>query len=173
MTHEQLTFDSLTLADQYKEEKSISSVRKYGVTLVCEGSVEYNAAFEISINQPDRVFELATNQLGLNRKPVEEFWCLCVDTKNKPIGLHMISRGSINSAIVGTREVFTAAVLNNAASVILMHNHPSGEPSPSQSDIDLTKRLVHAGEILGIKVLDHIIIGERKYVSLKEKGILV
>ena len=169
MTHEQLTFDSLTLAD-HKEEEEINSIMKYGVTLVSEGSVEYNAQGKIT--QPESVFNFATDRLGLNRKPIEEFWCLCVDTKNKPIGLHMISRGNINNAIVGTRELFTAAMLNNAASVILMHNHPSGEPSPSQADIDLTSRLVSAGEILGIRVIDHIIIGENTYVSLKEKWLL-
>ncbi len=169
MIHEQLTFDSLTLAN-HKEEEEINSIMKYGVTLVSEGIVEYNA--QEKITQPESVFKFATDRLGLNRKPIEEFWCLCVNIKNKPIGLHMISRGNINNAIVGTREVFTAAMLNNAASVILMHNHPSGEPSPSQADIDLTSRLVNAGEILGIRVIDHIIIGENTYVSLKEKWLL-
>ena len=96
---------------------------------------------------------------------------ICLNTKNKVIGVFEISHGNVNSSIVGTREVFQKALLANAFSIILMHNHPSGECTPSREDIEVTKRLVEAGKILGIEVLDHLVIGDR-YCSLKEKGYL-
>ena len=78
----------------------------------------------------------------------------------------------MNASLVHPRELFRAAINNSAAAVILIHNHPSGDPSPSQEDIALTKRLLDAGRILDISVLDHVIIGDGKYVSFKEKGII-
>jgi DNA repair protein RadC len=80
--------------------------------------------------------------------------------------------GSLNASIVHPREVFKEALKRSAASIICMHNHPSGDPSPSREDIEVTKRLVECGKLIGIDLLDHIIIGEQKYVSLKEKGYL-
>ena len=87
------------------------------------------------------------------------------------VGIEEISVGSINSSIVHPREVFVPAIKRSCASVILVHNHPSGDPTPSQEDINITKRLVEGGKILGIEVVDHIIIGDGKYVSLKDKGL--
>ncbi|MDF2592622.1 MAG: repair protein RadC [Clostridia bacterium] len=87
------------------------------------------------------------------------------------VGVEEISVGSINSSIVHPREVFVPAIKRSCASVILVHNHPSGDPTPSQEDINITKRLVEGGKILGIEVVDHIIIGDGKYVSLKDKGL--
>ena len=80
--------------------------------------------------------------------------------------------GSLNSSIVHPREVFKEAFRRSAASIICAHNHPSGDPSPSKEDIDVTKRLIECGRLIGIEILDHLIIGEKKYVSLKEKGYL-
>ena len=80
--------------------------------------------------------------------------------------------GSLNASIVHPREVFKEAFRRSAASIICLHNHPSGDPSPSREDIEVTKRLVECGKIIGIEILDHLIIGEHKYVSLKEKGYL-
>ena len=82
-----------------------------------------------------------------------------------------MSTGSLNSSIVHPREIFKRAVLQNAASIIICHNHPSGDPTPSQEDINTTKRIYDAGKILGIELLDHVIIGDNKYTSLKEKGV--
>jgi DNA repair protein RadC len=96
---------------------------------------------------------------------------LCLNTKNKVAGAHIISQGSLSASIVHPREVFKAALLNNSASIILAHNHPSGDPEPSREDVETTKRLVEAGEILGIRVLDHVIIGEQ-YLSMKEEGLM-
>jgi len=100
----------------------------------------------------------------------EHFVVLLLNTKNKVIGRETVSVGSLNAAVVHPREVFRAAVKRSAASVICAHNHPSGDPTPSPEDIALTHRLAEAGRVMGIEVLDHLIIGEQAYVSLKERG---
>lgn len=100
----------------------------------------------------------------------EHFVCLYLDTKNTVIHRQTIFIGSLNASIVHPREVFREAVRRSAASIICAHNHPSGNPSPSQEDIQVTKRLCEAGKLVGIEILDHLVIGDRKYVSLKEKG---
>ncbi|WP_245243548.1 RadC family protein, partial [Mesobacillus selenatarsenatis] len=100
----------------------------------------------------------------------EHFVCLYLNTKNQVIHRQTIFIGSLNASIVHPREVFKEAVRRSAASVICVHNHPSGDPTPSREDIEVTKRLAESGKIVGIELLDHLIIGENKYVSLKEKG---
>lgn len=99
----------------------------------------------------------------------EHLIVLFLDTKNRIIHKQTIFIGSLNASIVHPREIFREAVKRSAASIICVHNHPSGDPTPSQEDIQVTKRLVEAGKIMGIELLDHIIIGNQKYVSLKEK----
>lgn len=100
----------------------------------------------------------------------EHFKALYLNTKNEVIHRQTLFIGSLNSSIVHPREVFKEALRRSAASFICIHNHPSGNPEPSKEDIDVTKRLKEAGKLLGIELLDHIIIGDRKYVSLKERG---
>jgi DNA repair protein RadC len=102
----------------------------------------------------------------------ERFTVLFLDAKNKVIKHEFISVGSQTASIVHPREVFTAAVKNKAVSIIPAHNHPSGDPSPSREDIEVTKRLIEAGKTLDIHVLDHVIIGNNsgRWISLKEKG---
>ena len=107
---------------------------------------------------------------GLEDESQEVFGILSLSTKNEVIGFHTLFRGTINSCVIHPREVFKAAILNNAASIVLFHNHPSGNPSPSNADIEFTNRIVEAGEIIGIEVLDHIIIGHQCHMSLKEGG---
>ena len=97
---------------------------------------------------------------------------LALDTKNKVIGVFTVSTGSLNASIIHPRDVFQRAILSNAASVILVHNHPSGDPSPSSEDVELTKKLAAAGKMLDIDVLDHVVIGAGRYVSLKENGVI-
>ena len=98
---------------------------------------------------------------------------MCLDTKNKVTGLFKVSQGSLNSSIVHPREVFKRALMQNSNSIILAHNHPSGDVTPSGEDISITRRLQEAGDILGIKVLDHLIIGAGgRYKSFKEDGII-
>jgi DNA repair protein RadC len=102
----------------------------------------------------------------------EHFVCLYLNTKNQIIHKQTVFIGSLNASIVHPREVFREALKRSAASVIAAHNHPSGDPAPSREDIEVTKRLVECGKIIGIDLLDHLIIGENKFVSLKEKGYL-
>jgi DNA repair protein RadC len=102
----------------------------------------------------------------------EHFVCLYLNTKNQVIHKQTIFIGSLNASIVHPREVFKEALKRSAASIICLHNHPSGDPAPSREDIEVTKRLVECGKIIGIELLDHLIIGENKFVSLKEKGYL-
>ncbi len=100
----------------------------------------------------------------------EHFVALYLNTKNHVIHKKTIFIGSLNASIVHPREVYKEAFRYSAAAIICLHNHPSGDPSPSREDIDVTKRLVETGKVIGIELLDHIIIGDQKYVSLKEKG---
>lgn len=111
-----------------------------------------------------------TRDLELARR--EYFVALYLDARNRVLVRETVSVGSLNASIVHPREVFRAAVRHAAASVILAHNHPSGNPEPSPDDIALTRRLAEAGRLLGIEVLDHLIIGRGSYVSLKTRGIL-
>jgi DNA repair protein RadC len=107
----------------------------------------------------------------LKGKKKEHFLVLCLDTRNRLIDCKLVSIGSLDTSIVHPREVFKEAVSSCAASVIFAHNHPSGDPEPSKEDVELTRRLVKAGEIIGIDVLDHIIVCDKSYVSLKAKNL--
>lgn len=101
----------------------------------------------------------------------EYFFCLHLDGKNRISCLDCVSVGSLNQSIVHPREVFKTALLSSAAAIILVHNHPSGDPTSSKEDREITRRLKEAGELLGIRVLDHIIVGE-SYYSFVEQGLL-
>lgn len=122
-----------------------------------------------TVKTPDDVARLM--QGALRGKKQEHFLTLLLDTRGQLIKTVEVSVGSLDSSIVHPREVFREAVSASAASVIFVHNHPSGNPEPSQDDIELSKRLAQAGEIMGIDVLDHVIIGEKKHVSLKRQGL--
>ena len=98
----------------------------------------------------------------------EEFHIVCLDTKNQVITTHMISVGTLDASLVHPREVFRPAIKDSAASVILVHNHPSGDPTPSHEDRIVTKRLEEAGKTLGIDVLDHIVLGDSGGASIRE-----
>ncbi len=104
--------------------------------------------------------------------PNEHFLAMLLNTKNHVIAVTPVSTGSLNASIVHPRELFQRAILSNSASVILAHNHPSGDPSPSPEDLELTQALAAAGKVLDIAVIDHIILGDGYWVSLKERGIL-
>lgn len=100
----------------------------------------------------------------------EHFVTVYLNTKNQVLHKQTVFIGSLNASIVHPREVYKEAIRRSAASVICFHNHPSGDPSPSREDIEVTKRLAESGKLLGIELLDHIIIGDKQYVSLKERG---
>jgi DNA repair protein RadC len=119
---------------------------------------------------PGQVFEYFHHEFRDHRK--EHFLVLLLDGKNRIIRRVQISEGSLNQSIVHPREVFAPAVKESAAAVILVHNHPTGDPAPSTEDIAITRRLKEAGDIMGIKVLDHIIVGDGEYVSFVERGLI-
>ncbi|MDU2830413.1 MAG: DNA repair protein RadC [Anaerococcus sp.] len=122
------------------------------------------------INSCDDVFYLMKNKFLDTKK--EHFYAILLNTKNAIISKEIISTGDLNSSIVNPRECFTRAVRKSANSVIFVHNHPSGNPKPSQNDKLITERLVKAGEILNISVLDHIIIGNNEYFSFRKENII-
>lgn len=142
------------------------------------------AAFEISrradaqkkwysnkkITSPQDIAEIFIPLLRDELK--EKFYVICLNTANKIIKNELISVGNLNSSVVGIREVFKVAIENNSANIILLHNHPSGNPEPSKEDITLTKKLVEAGKLIDINVFDHIIIAGNNYTSLVEKRLI-
>lgn len=123
-----------------------------------------------TIRKPEDVFHLMRFEVGHLMQ--EEFWILPLDTKNHVICKHRISLGTLNSAIVHPRECYRYLIQRAAASWVAVHNHPSGDSTMSHEDIQLTKRLAEAGELLGIELLDHVIVSTDNYCSLKERGIL-
>ena len=122
-----------------------------------------------TIKSPENVDTFARNFLQLHEQSEEYLYMICMNVKNVITSVFELSHGNVNSSIVGIREMFQKALLANAVSIIVMHNHPSGDCKPSAEDIAVTKRMVEAGKILGVEVLDHIIIADG-YCSLKEKG---
>jgi DNA repair protein RadC len=109
---------------------------------------------------------------SIKDKAKEHFKLILLDTRNKIIGISTISIGTLNASLVHPREIFKEAIIHNSASVVLAHNHPSGDPEPSEEDLTITKRLVDSGKILGIEVIDHIIIGKTNFSSFKERGLI-
>jgi DNA repair protein RadC len=105
-------------------------------------------------------------------RATEEFWAILLDAKNRPIGLAQISIGCLTWTVVHPREVYGPAVRLGAGAVIVAHNHPSGDPEPSTQDITLTERLASAGELLGIPLLDHLVCGDKSFVSLRTRGVI-
>jgi DNA repair protein RadC len=125
---------------------------KFGPALCCAGDIA-------ALASPDLVH--------LDR---EQFVALHLDPKNRLISREVVSIGHLTAALVHPREVFKAAILANAASIAFVHNHPSGDPEPSRDDIELTRRLVKAGDLLGIPVVDHVVVASRGHVSIAERG---
>jgi len=117
---------------------------------------------------PEQIFETFK---FLRNETKEYFIAIHLDGKNRIICIDQVSVGSLNQSIVHPREVFKTSLLSSAAAMILIHNHPSGDPTPSREDLEITKRLREAGDLLGIRILDHIVIGDT-YTSFVEKGVL-
>ena len=165
------------IADASVEE--LSQVRGIGLAK----AAQIKAAFELSsrldgyaeagdkpiVKTPEDVNSLVRGRLRGKKK--EYFLALLLDTRNQLIKVAEISVGSLDTSIVHPREVFKEAISASAASVVFVHNHPSGDPEASEDDIGLTKRLAEAGELVGIEVLDHIIISDKKFLSLKREGL--
>ena len=122
------------------------------------------------IENPKDVYELFKNELGDKKK--EHFKVLSLTSRNRIISIDGISIGTLTASLAHPREIFYPAIKNSAVSIILVHNHPSGDPTPSKNDIEITKKILKASKILGIELSDHLIIGENKFFSFKEKGLL-
>lgn len=144
----------------------MKSVNIMKCKLVKDTEVKYPA-----VNNPDSAVDIF-RAFGMADSADEIFAIACISTDGSVSGLHEISHGDLSSSIVHPREVFKRAILNNAASIILCHNHPSGNLKPSRADREVTDRLVSAGELLGISVLDHLIISESKHISFKSEGLI-
>jgi len=125
---------------------------------------------DFDIKNPQSVVKAI--QSSIKDKAKEHFKLILLNTRNKIIGISTVSIGTLNSNLVHPREVFKDAISHSAASVVFAHNHPSGDPEPSEDDLTITKRLTEAGKILGIEVLDHIIITKNGFFSFKEKGLI-
>jgi len=123
-----------------------------------------------TVNGPRDVSTLLQSELRYLKK--ETLKSILLDAKNRVIAIKTVSIGDLTSSIVHPREVFRDAIVNSAASIIVAHNHPSGDPTPSADDVNITRRLISVGETIGIELLDHIVIGDEKFVSLKEKGLI-
>jgi len=158
----------MKVCDNNENKTPAKRVNIVSIKMVRDSSILYDVR---NITSP-------SDAVGLGRKFLleadrEKLILCCLDTKNQPVSVSIVSVGSINSSIVHPREVFKVAILSNAASIILFHNHPSGDPNPSSEDINVTKRLKECGDLMGIELIDHIIIGsEDRYCSLKDKGIV-
>jgi len=122
------------------------------------------------LTDPKKVYQLMKSKLKDYRK--EHFFTASLDSRNKLLGIDEISIGTLNSSLVHPRETFEAAIRRNAISVILLHNHPSGDTELSEEDLEMTRRLVESGKILDIEVIDHVVITKDKFLSMKERGLL-
>lgn len=154
--------------EELQQIKGIGPSNAFGIKLFRAISERYSKEklnSQISLNSPRQVFEYLREKIGKEKK--EHFVILYFDTKNNLI-VDDISVGTLNSSLVHPREVFSKAIINNASHVVVAHNHPSGDPTPSSDDIATTKRLVEAGKILGITVTDHVIVTKAGYSSHAE-----
>ena len=141
---------------------------RYRITRVAEPRSEWTAYRQYA-NSQEAYNAFRDEMCALDR---EHFIAITLDPKNRTIGHHTVSIGSLSGSIVHPREVYKAAILDGAASILFLHNHPSGDPAPSREDRECTDRLCHAGKILGIRVLDHIVIGDQDYFSFADSGLL-
>lgn len=147
------------------------NISTYSIRVVKESGGRYNLDNK-RINSPQNAVKIFNEVFEMDSRAEEILALMTLDTKNKVTGMFIVSQGSINESVVHPREVYKRALLQNASQIIIAHNHPSGEPNPSKEDINITKRLGEAGKLIGIDMLDHIIIGDGKYISLKDKGII-
>jgi DNA repair protein RadC len=151
-------------------KQTMESINLYTLKMVKEREVLY--VTDNLITSPEGVYDLVEKVYELSSETVEKFGIITLNTRNKVVGMHIISVGTLNSSLVHPRDVYKTALCNNAASILAFHNHPSGDPSCSPEDIEVTQRLLEAGQLLGIELLDHIIIGEGSFNSLKERGLM-
>lgn len=158
--------------------EELQEVRGIGLAKACQLAavmelgkrVSANQEEKTAIRQPGDVAALLMPRLRHLRQ--EEFQAVLLDSKNQVLAIETVFVGSLNASLVHPREVFARAIRRSAAALIVAHNHPSGDPTPSREDIEVTRRLLEAGKIIGIEVLDHIIFGDGKTISMREKGLV-
>ena len=157
--------------------EELSKIKGIGLAKACRIISALELGRRVSVASEMQKFKISSPQdIGnvymeeLRYKKKEIFRVVLLNTKNVIIGSKDISEGSLNASIVHPREVFLEAIKKSANKMILMHNHPSGDPTPSSEDINITKRLISAGQIVGIEILDHVIIGDGSFYSFKENG---
>jgi len=143
----------LALSELFRRFRTLKAMKKY-----------------VKINSPKDLADLLMGEM--NELTQEVLKVVLLSTKNMIIGTKDVFKGSLNTSIVHPREIFKQAINKNSASIIICHNHPSGDPTPSKEDINITLRIKECGDIIGIKLVDHIIIGNNKFVSLKERGLI-
>lgn len=143
----------LAISELFKRFKTLKSMRR-----------------DIKITSPKDLADLLMGEMNeLNQEILK---VILLSTKNTIIGIKDIFKGSLNTSVVHPREIYKEAINKNSASIIICHNHPSGDPTPSKEDINITLRVKECGNIIGIQLIDHIIIGNNKFVSLKERGLI-
>lgn len=148
----------------------MNSINIFTIKQVREREGLYNCP--LTISDPEDARAAINAVFALGEEASEKFGFFSLNTKNGITGAHIVSIGSLNQTIVHPREVYKAALINNAASILLFHNHPSGNATPSEDDINMTKRLILAGELMGIKILDHIIVTEEGFTSFRENNLI-
>lgn len=158
--------------------KDLTGIEGVGMTKACQILAAFELARrhliirdngDIKISKPEDILPLVSDLIW---KKQEYFICITLNGANEVIEKRIITKGLLNHSPIHPREIYADAITDRAASVIFIHNHPSGNPEPSRADIDITKNLIEAGEILGIHVLDHLIVAKRGHVSLKNLGLI-
>ncbi|PKK40249.1 DNA repair protein RadC [Clostridiaceae bacterium JG1575] len=160
-------FEELT---QQQGIKNVKATQLLAVAELAKRYRSYRSGEEYKISTPHHVADLLQTEMRDQKREVLKV--IILNTKNVVLGVVDASVGTLSSSIVHPRDIFRSAITRNAASIILVHNHPSGDPTPSGDDIHSTRRVQEAGTILGIELLDHVIIGGSEFISLKEKGFL-
>lgn len=150
--------------------KGMCVFRQYSLKLVKEKAAEYDAPKYIKTSED--VAKVCREVLGLHEQAEENLVCFDLNTKKAIIAIRVVSVGTLNASLVHPREVFKGALMSNADSVIIAHNHPSGEVEPSASDHIVTKQILKAGELLQVNLIDHIVIGHDNYYSYLDSGVL-
>jgi DNA repair protein RadC len=172
-TEEGLQFLSTSTLEELSGFKGIGTAKAAQIKAAIEIGKRlknFRTDHKIKINKPFDAVEMLMEDMRYLKK--EHLKVLFLNTKNFVICVQDLSIGSLSSSVVHPREIFSEAIRKSCSSIIVSHNHPSGDPTPSQEDISITKRLHEVGKLVGIELLDHLIIGDGIYISLKEKGII-
>nr|DAP38382.1 MAG TPA: protein of unknown function DUF2466 [Caudoviricetes sp.] len=140
-------------------------IYKTSIKLVRESTVQYD---NITIKNIADVIKLVDNIEDIKNNDVENVYIICLNNKNVPINYSLVAKGTINSSMIDPKTIFKTILLSNASAFIMVHNHPSGDPAPSKEDYEITNIIEKASKLLDIKFLDHIIIGDNKYISCVE-----